>query len=406
MQIIIIGAGIIGTLTAYHLAKAGHEVTLIDKHGSAGHGTSFANAAQLSYTYAEPLADPAILPKIPRWLLSKDAPVDIHFRADPAMWKWCLQLLMQSTPKRFAANRDAILKLAMQSREVMEAFLQEHSLQFDYTTTGKLHLFPDKESFARAKRNAAYKQSLGYPHEILEGKSACIAKEPALKHYPGPIEGGVFSSLDATGGTYQFIQAVINIMQQHYPVHFQFDTTCTRIITKGMHIQAIETDKGTFQADAYIVAAGVESTALLRNIGIDVPIYPLKGYSITVPIIHSDEAPHISITDHSRKIVYARLGNRLRVAGSVELAGYDLSCPTKKMDKLKSLINNIFPGVCDLDTAQYWAGLRPATPSSVPIIGEAKPYNNLFLNIGHGMLGWTLAQGSAQRLFDIINKNQ
>lgn len=406
MKTIIIGAGVVGTITAYHLARAGHEVTVIDKHGTAALGASFANAAQLSYTYVEPMADPAILPKLPKWLFSKHAPMKVHFSADLAMWKWCIAFLIQCTPKRFAANRDAILKLSMLSKEVMDVFLAEHEVAFDYSMTGKLHLFPDEQSFASAKKNALYKQSLGYAQEILEGKTACVAKEPALAQYPGEIAGGVFAPIDATGGTYQFCQALLKIIEEkHYPAEFVFNTECKRIVVSGGKIECVETDKGSYQADYYIIAAGVGAVKILKPIGIHVPIYPIKGYSVTYPIKNKEDYPKISITDHANKVAYAPLGDRIRIAGGVELAGYDISCPQETINKFNELINNSFPGVVDSEHGTSWAGLRPATPSGVPIIGQGKPYQNLYLNIGQGMLGWTLAQGSGKTISEIISNN-
>lgn len=406
MKIIVIGAGIIGTVTAYHLAKAGHNVTIIEKRGGAGLFTSFANAAQLSYSYVEPMADPAILPHIPRWLFAKDSPVQVHFRADYAMWSWCIQLLMQCTKKRFTANRDAILTLAMQSREAMEEFLAEHPIAFNYRSTGKLHLYGDEASFSRAKDHASYKQSLGFTQEILEGKAACLAREPALHQYPGAIYGGVFSPLDATGGAHSFAQGLVKLIEAPpYNVQFKFNTECTRIITHNDHIAAIETNTEELQADTYVIATGPETPKLLKTIGLNLPIYPLKGYSLTLPVKHSGNAPNISITDHAHKVVYAPLGETLRIAGGVELAGYDTSCPSDKIQRLSTLVEASFPGLCDHGQATSWAGLRPATPSGVPIIGQAKPYRNLFLNVGHGSLGWTLAQGSAKRVVDFIRSS-
>lgn len=401
MKIIVIGAGIIGTVTAWHLAQRGHQVTVIDRFAGAGKGASAANGAQLSYGYIEPLADPSLLLSLPKWLLAKDAPFKLHVQPDPAMWRWCGQFFKECKPKAFQKNREALFHLALYSKQVMEAFLAEYPIPFFYHQHGKLHLYGDKKSWEDAKDGAQWKEQLGYPQEILSAE-ACITREPSLAGYYEKIAGGIFSPGDAAGDSFAFIQNLIQLMQEKdLPVRFEFNTSCKALLTEQGKLRALETDKGTMEADSYVVAAGVYSAKLLHGIGINVPIYPVKGHSITVPIRDMAKVPDASITDHRRRMVYARLGDNMRVAGFADLGGYNTSCSESRINNLKQGLEATFPGGCDTSILSPWAGLRPVTPHSRPIISKTG-YANLYLNIGHGMLGWTLAQGSAALLADII----
>ena len=403
MRVIVIGAGIMGMTTAWHLATRGHEVVVIDKEDGAAKGSSFANGAQLSYGYAEPMASPTTLQHIPAWLISPNAPLKFHWRLDYAMWRWCFQMLRECSASRYVVNRRRLFDLATHSKTVMDTFLSENDLDFNYKKCGKLHLYSDARAMEKAAIAAEEEIIWGYPQQIWDAKT-CLAQEPALASYKGNIAGGIFSSEDAVGDPHRFSEALITLMKQKkYPVSYQFKTECQSLIKESGTIKGVEISNGIVQGDAYVMAGGASSASLLRPLGLKIPIYPVKGYSITLSAKGNTPFLRMSITDRQRKIVFAPLGNHLRVAGIAELAGYDLSCPDKRIEVLKAAVEEVFPDSYAMDNVHPWAGFRPMTPNGLPLLCKCY-YNNLYLNTGQGMLGWTLSQGCASLLADAIER--
>lgn len=405
MKAIVIGAGIIGTLTAYYLARSGIEVTLVDKHDAPGKGASFANGGQLSYTYHEPFGTPALLRQFPTiWKERKHGPVFFSLRPDPALWEWYFRLVQQSAAANATRNAEALLKLHLYSRWKFAEFYNEHrDLRFDLSTRGKLHVFHDRDALDAAAQEARRIHSKDSPQEVLDA-SGCVAKEPALDHVKHNIAGGIFSPIDVTGDAHAFIEALVAKMDRSFmPVTFKYGTEVTGFSRDKEEIFHLSTSHGDLRADIYVLAGGYESADLLQGVNLHVPITPLKGHSITVPIVEPARVPQASVTVHDKHIVFARLGQRLRVAGLTEFGARNAAPDPAKVNLLLRYLNEFFPAATDSSAPQGWAGMRPALPWSTPIIGGT-PYRNLFLNIGHGMFGWTQAHGSAKLLADIICK--
>lgn len=400
MNVIVLGAGVVGVATAYCLARRGHSVRVVEGAPSAARGTSFANGGQLSYCYTDPLASPAILPKLPGLALGRDPAFELHPSLDPALVRWVAQFLRNCTGERELRNLRNVLRLALHSRDVLHRIVEEHIIDFDFRASGKLHVYADRESLDKVGERVRLKNDCGCAQEILES-DACVALEPALAPIADDIAGGVYSPRDEAGDAHLFAEALEGICREHHGAHFQYGIRVTGIVAGKQGVERIETNAGRLEADAYVVALGPNSPAICDLIDLDVPVYPLKGYSITVPA--SEGAPRVCITDTPNKMVYCTLGERLRIAGMVELAGYDTQVDADKIELLIEKARRRFPDSGDYDNVLHrWSGLRPATPGSAPLLGET-PIPRLFLNTGHGMLGWTLACGSADLVADIID---
>lgn len=399
MDIAVLGSGVVGVTLTWELVQRGHRVTVVDRAASAGLATSFANGGQLSYSYTDSLADPSLLSKIPGMVLGRDPAFELQLSADPKLVAWGLRFLRNCTGERALRNTRNVLRLALYSRERLHALLQEQPLEFDYRRDGKLHVHADAAGLAKARERVALKAAWSCPQEVLSADQ-CRDREPALRAWQGEIAGGVFSPLDESGDAYRFTEALAAACRQA-GAEFLFATRVTGFEAKGGAVQAVVTDRGRLGADVYVLALGPQSPLLDRDLGLSLPVYPLKGYSVTVPV--GPLAPKLSITDTQRKVVYCVLGQRLRIAGMAELAGYDEQTDPSKIERLLAAGRSAFPEGGDYGQRQHeWVGFRPATPDSAPILGPSA-YSNLLLSTGHGMLGWTLACGSATVVADLVD---
>lgn len=405
MKVAVLGAGVIGTTSAWYLARAGHEVVVVDRQPEAALETSFANGGQISVSHSEPWANPTAVLKILRWLGREDAPLLFRIRADAAQWLWGLQFLLECLPGRTRSNTEAAFALALYSRDQLAQLRHETGIRYECQTRGILHLHEEDLEFERAKRQVEELRARGLEAEV-ETPEQCLKIEPALGNSTVRIAGGVYSASDESGDAHLFTKNLAELCRAE-GVGFRFNVSVRRLEAARGAIERVVIDdeagiEESLRADAYVVALGSYSPLLLKDVGISVPVYPVKGYSITVPLEPGDVAPQVSLTDHARKIVVSRLGARLRVAGTAEMNGYNTEINGVRCAALVKRCFEWFPKAGRPERAQYWTGLRPATPNNLPLIGRSR-YSNLFLNTGHGTLGWTLACGSGHALADIVS---
>ena len=400
MKVCVLGAGVAGMTTAYFLARDGHTVTVVERNAGVGLETSYANGGQLSYSYVAPLAGPGVLPKVPPWLLKRDAPLRFSPRLDYYQWRFCLQFVLACTAARSELTTSRLLRLSFYSRALMHDMVAGEPLDFDYVRNGKLVFYSDASSFHDAQAMMEYQKSLGCEQDALD-RDGCVALEPSLSHIAAGIAGGIYTPSEDAGDCYRFCTSLERIMRGGpNPVGFEFDTRVTGFVRTGARISAVQTDRHTIEADCYVVTLGAQSVFLLRPIGIDAPIYPLKGYSLTLPIAGATAAPVVSITDHKRKVVYARLGDELRVAGMADITNYRANLDPARIEVLVRQVRDTFPDSADFSRVKPWCGLRPATPQGTPVLGRTR-YANLLLNVGHGALGFTLACGCGKIMADL-----
>jgi len=403
LKILVLGAGVVGTCSAWYLQAAGHEVTVVDRQPAAGMETSFANGGQISVSHAEPWANPHVLPRLLKWLGRRDAPLLWHWRADPQQWLWGLRFLRECLPGRVQANVAAILALALDSRRRLQILREELALDYDQLLRGILHVYTDRGELAAAMSAARLMARHGLEREMLDA-AACVAIEPALAGAADILVGGDYTASDESGDAHRFTQALAERARQA-GVIFQYGVEVERIASAGGQVAAVvvngEGGPRLLTADAYVLALGSYSPLLLRPLGIGLPVYPAKGYSATLTLADDSHAPSVSITDDERKLVFSRLGNRLRVAGTAEFNGYDLSADPVRCQALIDRTRQLFPKLAVEGEPAFWCGLRPATPSNVPLIGRSR-LSNLWLNTGHGTLGWTMACGSGAALADLV----
>ncbi|HEX6266494.1 MAG TPA: D-amino acid dehydrogenase [Burkholderiales bacterium] len=403
MKVLVLGAGVVGVTSAWYLAQAGHEVVVLERQPQAGMETSFANGGQISAAHAEPWARPSVVPKLLRWIGREDAPMLFRPRADWAQWEWGLRFLLECMPGNFERNCRALAGLAAYSRECLLALRERLGIAYDHLSRGILHFATDARDFEMLARGAEAMRALGIEREVKSAQE-CLALEPSLKDSHDPVTGGVYTPTDESGDAHRFTRELAGLASQ-CGVAFRFDAALKAIEADGGRVSAARlADDQRLAADAYVVALGSYSPLLLRPLGIRIPVYPLKGYSITLPLGPAEEgvAPSVSLTDEAHKIVISRLGNRLRAAGTAELTGYDTEVNPVRCAAIARRVRELFPGLGAITTIDNWAGLRPATPSNVPLIGRTR-LPNLFLNTGHGTLGWTLACGSGRALADLIS---
>ena len=401
MHIVVLGAGLIGVASAWFLAADGHEVTVVERQPGPARETSFANGGQISTSHAEPWANPAAPLKILKWLGREDSPLLWRLRADPDQWAWGLRFLGECCPAHTRANIHAILALALDSRARLKALRRELDLDYDCLERGILHFYTDPAEFEHAIPQAALMREFGC-ERVVKSAAECLAIEPALAHATTPIVGGTYTAADESGDAQRFT-AALGARCAERGVRFIYDQSVAGFETAGGRVDAVRLAGGELlKADAYVVALGSYSAPLLRSLGIGIPVYPAKGYSISVPLATDVLAPTVSLTDDGAKLVYSRLGQKLRVAGTAEFCGYDLSIAPERLQPLLRRVREIFPHLAFRDEAvEPWCGLRPATPSNVPLIGRTR-LANFYLNTGHGTLGWTLAAGSGQLLADLV----
>jgi D-amino-acid dehydrogenase len=404
MRVLVLGSGLIGTASAWYLAKAGHAVTVVDRQAAAGLETSFANGGQISVSHAEPWANPGAVRKILRWLGREDAPLLFRLRADPAQWAWGLRFLVECLPARTRDNMGQLVRLGLYSRAALQALRAETGIRYDHLERGILHFYTDVAEFEQACAAAGLMREFGLERRVCTADE-CVAIEPALRTARDRLAGGTYTASDESGNAWKFTHE-LSLLCAARGVCFRYGTHVVRLLHAGDRVTGVETRGGdgraeTLVADAYVVALGSYSRQLLRPLGISIPVYPAKGYSISAPVSDPDAAPEVSLTDEAEKLVFTRLGDELRVAGTAELNGYDTSINHVRCDALAARAASLFPRACDYARARRWAGLRPATPGNVPLIGRSR-LQNLFLNTGHGTLGWTHACGSGQAIADLI----
>ena len=395
----IVGAGVVGAATAYVLAKAGHRVTLLEALDAPARATSFANGAQLSYSYVEPLATPATLLKLPSLLLDRDSPLRLKLTGEWSQLAWLGRFLFSCTGQRVRRSTRALLALASMSRSELETACAVDSLHFDHATVGKLVIYASRRGLNAARKQIDFQRSLGCEQKILSTEE-CIEREPALRQYRSHMAGGVWTASEAVGDAHRLsCELVARVLAMGGEAHY-----LTRVAgfrrKLGGEVTALTTERGDELAvpGKLVLANGAAAATLAAALGMRLPICPIKGYSVTLPVTDASRAPAISITDLRRKTVYAPLPGHLRVAGMAELVGHDLRIDPKRIAQLVDCARETFPGACDFDAdPAAWVGLRPATPTSLPIIG-ATPLPNVLLNVGHGALGFTLAMGSARLL--------
>jgi len=405
MHICVLGAGVIGVTSAWRLLQDGHQVTLVDALPDVGGGTSFGNGAQLSYSYVAPLADPSVWSHWTHYLFSSASPLTLRPQADPAQWRWLLKFLAACNRQRTQRTTLELLRLAFLSRERLHRMLPALPFQFAFRTAGKLVMYDDPQALQGARRQVAFQAEYGCEQQVLDA-ARCLEIEPALASGSRRWAGGVYTPSEEVGDCAQFCRGLLEGMRADPRFCFAASSPIGALDIAGGRLRSLRAGDADLQADAFVLALGADSPAFARRAGFTLPIYPLKGYSITVPLQNPtpQSAPRVSITDIARKIVYARLDDRLRVAGRVELVGRDAAIPPRAVAELRQGVRELFPAHGDWpDGAALapWAGFRPATPTGVPIIGAA-PLKNLYLNVGHGALGWTLACGSAELLADRI----
>ncbi|NQU55736.1 MAG: D-amino acid dehydrogenase [Rhodospirillales bacterium] len=405
MTTLVLGAGVIGVTTAYYLARAGHKVVVIERQPGPALETSFANGGQISPCHSAPWASPATLPKIIKWLGRDDAPLKFRLKADPALWSWCLRFLANCTKGRAAINTERMLRLALYSRDTLAALRLDTAIQYDQLSKGILHIYQDERELAATRHRVQAMNDLGLERTPLD-VAACLALEPALETAArgGLLSGGIFTPGDESGDAHTFTAALADLAAE-MGVEFRYDCPVNRLMVKGSQIRGVETAQGVFQAKACVVALGSYSPLLLKPLGITLPVYPAKGYSVTLDVGDSPKAPFVSLIQDELKLVYSRLGRRLRIAGTAEIAGYNTEIDDNRARQILKAALTLFPDCPQPGEAEFWAGLRPKTPDSVPVIGKTG-INNLYLNTGHGTLGWTMACGSGKVLADLISGNE
>jgi D-amino-acid dehydrogenase len=400
MKVLVLGGGVIGVTTAYYLARAGHSVTVLDRQPGPALETSFANAGEVSPGYASPWASPGVPLKAIKWLTMKYGPLVIRPKLDPAMWIWVARMLRNCTAARYALNKSRMVRLAEYSRNVLRDLRAETGIAYDERTLGTLQLFRTQSQLDGTGGDIAVLKQYGVPYQLLD-RDGCVRVEPALAGVREKIAGGLHLPGDETGDCKLFTERLANLAVT-LGVGFRYGVGIKGLVTEAGRISSVMTDHGSFSADAYVVALGSYSPLLLKRVGIPLPVFPIKGYSITVPIVDAAGAPESTVMDEAYKVAITRLGDRIRVGGTAEVAGYDLNLHEGRRATLEHSVGDLFGRGGDLTKATFWTGLRPMTPDGTPVIGPAK-YPNLYLNTGHGTLGWTMACGSARVISDQIS---
>ena len=405
MKVVVLGAGLLGVTSAYFLRQLGHEVTVIDRQATPAAETSFANGGQISVSHAEPWANPGAPLKVLKWLGHEDAPLLFRIRADMRQWMWGLQFLRECTPARTRHNIGQIVRLGTYSRDMLQALRRDIGIEYEERTQGILHFYTSRKEFDAAEGPAAQMRELGCDRRVISADEA-VRIEPALRHIRPRLAGATYTAEDESGDANRFARELVARCKAD-GVEFLMSHTVTALREAGGRIDHVEaTDaEGRFQrvrGDAYVLAMGSLSPLYAAPLGIRLPVYPAKGYSVTLPVKDASMAHQVSLTDDEYKLVFSRLGDRLRIAGTAELNGYDRDLNRVRCEAIVHRTEELFPGAGDTEQAQFWTGLRPATPSNVPIIGRSK-VPNLYLNTGHGTLGWTHSCGSGKSIARIVS---
>ncbi len=400
MKVVILGAGVIGVTQAWYLAGAGHEVTVIDRQPAPARETSFANAGEISPGYSAPWAAPGIPLKALKWMFQRHAPLIIDPRPDMMKLSWMARMLMNCTADAYAVNKARMVRLAEYSRDCLIDLRNSTGIEYDNRSQGTLQVFRSEAQVAAAAKDIKVLKEGGVPFEVLD-RAGCLNAEPGLAGAADLIAGGLRLPNDETGDCFLFTNRLAE-MAAAKGVTFRYGVTIRAIHQSAGRIDHVETDAGPVRADAYVLAMGPHSPLIARPLGIRLPVYPLKGYSITVPVVDAARAPVSTVMDETYKVAITRLGNRIRVGGLAEIAGYDLRLRPRRQATLTKSVEDLFGGAGDQSRAEFWTGLRPMTPDGTPIVGRTA-YANLYTNTGHGTLGWTMAAGSGKLLSDLIS---
>jgi D-amino-acid dehydrogenase len=400
MKVLVLGSGVIGTSIAYYAAKAGHEVTVVDRQSAPALETSFANAGEVSPGYSAPWAGPGVPVKAIKWMLMHHSPLVIWPMLDPAMWRWGLAMLANCTAKAYAVNKSRMVPIAEYSRDCLKALRAETGIAYDDRAQGTLQLFRTQKQLDGIGGDVAVLKQYGVPFEVLDREGFCRV-EPALKLTQHKFVGALRLPGDETGDCFLFTQRLAE-MAQGLGATFRFNTRIDALQVGGGAITGVFTDAGLMTADKVVLALGSYSPKLLEPVGLRIPVYPVKGYSITVPITDPAGAPESTIMDETHKVAVTRLGDRIRVGGTAELAGYSLALREPRRATLNHVVTDLFPTGGDVSKATFWCGLRPMTPDGTPIIGPT-PIANLLLATGHGTLGWTMAAGTGRVIADLLS---
>jgi D-amino-acid dehydrogenase len=400
MKVLVLGSGVIGVSSAYQLAMAGHEVTVIDRQPAAALETSYGNAGEVSPGYSAPWAGPGVPIKAIKWLLMQHRPLVIRPNIDLNLIRWGLSMLRNCTSERYELNKGRMVRLAEYSRDCLKDLRTETGIRYDERMQGTLQLFRTQAQLDGTAADIAILKRYGVAFEVLD-RDGCIRHEPALANVRDKFVGGLLLPGDETGDCFKFTQnlAALAVKQG---VQFRYGTRIQKLLHAGKQIDGVATDAGTLKADAYLVALGSYSPLLLKTVGIRIPVYPVKGYSITVPITDASGAPESTVMDESHKVAVTRLGDRIRVGGTAELAGYTLKLHDARRKTLEHVVTDLFPRGGDVPRAEFWCGLRPMTPDGTPVVGATR-LPNLYLATGHGTLGWTMAAGTGRVMADVIS---
>ncbi|KRH99955.1 D-amino acid dehydrogenase [Curvibacter sp. PAE-UM] len=405
MRVIVLGAGLLGVTSAYYLLQHGHEVTVIDRQAHPAAETSFANGGQISVCHAEPWANPHAPLKLLHWLGRDDAPLLFRLRADAHQWLWGLRFLRECTPTRTRRNVEQLLRLGTYSRGQLQALRAATGIEYEQRLQGILHFYTSQAAFDSALAPAALMRELGCERRLLTPREA-VQIEPALRFIEPQLTGATYTAQDESGNAQRFVRELARHCEAA-GARFLFSHTVTALrAAQGRldHVEATDAE-GRYQrlsADAYVLALGCYSPLLVAPLGLRLPVYPAKGYSVTLPVADAAQAFEVSMIDEEYKLVYSRLGEQLRIAGTAEFNGYERQLNPRRCRAIVQRFEQLFPGAGDTRAPQFWSGLRPATPSNVPIIGRSR-LPNLYLNTGHGTLGWTHACGSGQSIARIVS---
>ena len=400
MKVLVIGGGVIGVTTAYYLARDGHEVTVLERRSSAAAETSYANAGLLAPAHAYAWASPKAPKILFKSLFMKDQALRLKLRADPRMWRWGVQFLAQCTDERARINTLRKVRLCLYSVERLNEVVADTGVEYDGLEKGNLYLYRSERSLEKGIAHTAILREQGVELRVLD-RNDIAGIEPALEPVKDRIAGGLHAPGDQSGDARMFSRNLATWCTEHLGVRFDYDTRVTAIVAGGGSIERLATDRGEREADAFVLAAGHESPFLVAPIGVKLPIYPCKGYSVTVPVRRSSLSPQIGMVDEDHLVAFCPMGSRLRVTSTAEFSGYDREHTAEDFRAIFDVARELFPAGGDYTVPEYWAGLRPMTPTTVPVFGFAR-YRNLMLNVGHGHIGWTMSCGSAKVVADLI----
>ncbi|WP_027284328.1 D-amino acid dehydrogenase [Rubritepida flocculans] len=401
MRVLVLGAGVVGVTSAWYLAQAGHEVTVLDRQPGPGLETSFANAGQVSPGYSAPWAAPGIPVKALKWLMMRHRPLVLWPSLDHGLYGWLARMLANCTEEAYRRNKSRMVRLAEYSRDCLRDLRAETGLDYDARSRGTLQLFRTQKQLDSVGADTRVLDAFGVPYELLDA-AGCAAAEPALAAVAGKYVGGLRLPGDETGDAHLFTQRLAALAAAR-GVRFRYGERIEAIEAEAGRVLGVRTAAGRHAADAYVVALGSYGPALLRPLGVFVPVYPVKGYSLTLPVTDPEMAPVSTVMDETYKVAITRLGERIRVGGTAELAGFSLRLRAARRATLAHSVGDLFPRGGDLARASFWTGLRPMTPDGTPVVGGTR-YANLFLNTGHGTLGWTMACGSGRLIADIVSR--